>query len=239
MHSMRKWAFEILAELFLKNEVSGDRTFSFQWVRCHSPGEKQFTEKLFEGRRNNSWTEIEIFDFHENDYNLASNTHFWARSKFNNFVNLQSLMANDGWLKSSDQAEVIFGYLAGGRDNHKKKLWVEGKQTVDSYASSFSSSVWNCVPQLKETPPMSIRYLCTPYIRKISRYCSESSLFSPPPSNIKSSVYLLGVLPTPWNNSSRVRQLPSMEWYQRTFNILKILSEWYSKKWIFSNLFLK
>ena len=40
---MGKWAFEFLAELFLKNEkASDDRTFFTQCVRYHSPEVKKF-----------------------------------------------------------------------------------------------------------------------------------------------------------------------------------------------------
>ena len=51
-------------------------------------------------------------------------------------------MANDGLLKSFDQAEVIFGYLARGRDNYQKKI-VEGKQTV---VAMKGTCVFLCIP---------------------------------------------------------------------------------------------
>ena len=43
---MGKWAFETLAELFLKNEkTSEDRTFLKQCVRYHSPEVKRFHQE--------------------------------------------------------------------------------------------------------------------------------------------------------------------------------------------------
>ena len=43
---MGKWAFNIWAELFFKNEKApGDRTFLPQWVRCDSPGIKMFRQE--------------------------------------------------------------------------------------------------------------------------------------------------------------------------------------------------
>ena len=43
---MGKWAFEIWAELFLKNEkIPDDRSFLPQWVRYHSPGIKRFHQE--------------------------------------------------------------------------------------------------------------------------------------------------------------------------------------------------
>ena len=64
------------------------------------------------------------------DYNLAVNTHFWARSKFNSIVNFDPLMANNGLLKSWDQTDFVMGLLSGGRHNYKNKLLAQGKQTV-------------------------------------------------------------------------------------------------------------
>ena len=55
---------------------------------------------------------------------------FWARSKFNSFAMFDPLMANDGSLKSWDQAEFVLGLLVGSRDNYKNELLVHGKQTV-------------------------------------------------------------------------------------------------------------
>ena len=60
------------------------------------------------------------------------NSHFWAWSKFNSFANFDPLMANNGSLKLLDQAEYVVGLLAGGRDNCKNKVLVQGKQTVHS-----------------------------------------------------------------------------------------------------------
>ena len=39
-------------------------------------------------------------------------------------------MANNGELKSWDKCKFVFGFLAGGRDDYKNKLLVQGKQTV-------------------------------------------------------------------------------------------------------------
>ena len=61
---------------------------------------------------------------------MAVSTHFWAWSKFNIFAIFDSLMANNGALKSFRQSGFILGHLAGGRHNCKNKLLVHGKQTV-------------------------------------------------------------------------------------------------------------
>ena len=78
-------------------------------------GKRVSPRKLFKGRRNNSYTARDFLNFRENDYNLVINTHFWGRSKFNIIANFDSLMANDGLLKSSHQGEIVLGLLAGGR----------------------------------------------------------------------------------------------------------------------------
>ena len=52
-------------------------------------------------------TVSKFFDFRENDYNSAVNTHFWAMSKFNKIANFYPLMANDGSLESSHQGEFV------------------------------------------------------------------------------------------------------------------------------------
>ena len=41
-------------------------------------------------------------------------------------------MKNDGALESSHQGEFVFCHLVGDRDNCKKKIFVEGKQTIMS-----------------------------------------------------------------------------------------------------------
>ena len=62
---------------------------------------------------------------------------FWARSKFNSFAMFDPLMANDGSLKSWDQAEFALGLLVGSRDNYKNELLVHGKQTVQQGLGTY------------------------------------------------------------------------------------------------------
>ena len=59
------------------------------------------------------------FNFCENDYNLAVNTHFWTWSNSNIFANFGSLWKNDGTLQSSHQGGSIYCHLAGGKNNYK------------------------------------------------------------------------------------------------------------------------
>ena len=73
---------------------------------------------------------LKSFNYRKNDYNLAVNTNFWARSNFNSFANFDPLITSDGALKSWDQGEFIFGILAGGRNNYKNKVLVQNNQTV-------------------------------------------------------------------------------------------------------------
>ena len=92
-----------LAELFLKNEtVSDDRTLFPQWVRTlPQPWDKKVSlRKLFDGRRINSYTARERFNVCQNDYHLAENVDFLARSNFNSSANFGQLMTNDGALES-------------------------------------------------------------------------------------------------------------------------------------------
>ena len=65
-------------------------------------------------------------------YNSAVN--LWAWSKFNSIVNFDPLMANDGALKSWDQCTSVLGLLAGGRDDYKNKLLVQGKYRKSNYS---------------------------------------------------------------------------------------------------------
>ena len=81
--------------------------------------EKVSPRKLFEGRRNNSYTAREFFNFRENDYNSAVNIHFWAWSNFNIFANFDPLMANDGTLKSS-RPEICFRSSSRGQTQLQK-----------------------------------------------------------------------------------------------------------------------
>ena len=57
-------------------------------------------------------------------------------------------MANDGALKSSHQGKVIFAHLAGGRNNYKKYIFVEGKQTVQKgdRPKQRSHAIHSCPP---------------------------------------------------------------------------------------------
>ena len=54
-----------------------------------------------------------MFNFRENDYNSAVNTHFWARSKFNSIANFDPLMANDGSLESFAKESSFWAFLQG------------------------------------------------------------------------------------------------------------------------------
>ena len=56
--------------------------------------------KLFEGKRNNSCTVRKNFNFREDDYKLAENTEFLARSSFSRSANFGPLMTNDDTLES-------------------------------------------------------------------------------------------------------------------------------------------
>ena len=64
-----------------------------------------------------------------------------CRSKSNSFANLQSLMANDGSLKSCDQAEFVLGLLAGVRNNYRNKLLCSPGQTDSSKCISWK--IWS------------------------------------------------------------------------------------------------
>ena len=75
-------------------------------------------------------TVSKIFNFRENDYNLAKNTKFLAKSNFNSSANFDLVMTNDGTMESLDQEEFVFGFLAGFRRTYKNKLLVQDKQTV-------------------------------------------------------------------------------------------------------------
>ena len=87
-----------------------------QCGRCHTPREKGTTEKTLRGAEKIN-TVSNYFDFCENDYNLAENTEFCARSNLNSFANFGPLMTNDGVLESSRQEEISVGCLAGVGDN--------------------------------------------------------------------------------------------------------------------------
>ena len=67
-----------------KNEkVSDDRISPSSGYATTALDKKVLLRKLFEGRRNNSYTARKIFNFRKNDYNLAKNVDFLARSNFN------------------------------------------------------------------------------------------------------------------------------------------------------------
>ena len=128
---MEKWAFEILAELFLKNEkTSDDRTFFTQCARYHSPGLKRFhQESSSRGEKTIHKPKSKFWIFAKMN-NSAGNSYFWAWSKFNIFANLDPLMANDSSLKCSHQGRFVLGLFVGGRHNCKNNNLVQGKQTV-------------------------------------------------------------------------------------------------------------
>ena len=78
---MGKWAFDIWAELFVKNKKApADQIFQGVHVR----GEK------------NSTTVSKLFNFCKNGYSSAKNTKFLVRSIFNSSTNFGPLMTNDG-----------------------------------------------------------------------------------------------------------------------------------------------
>ena len=85
-----------------KEKVSDARTVFTQCIRCHSPGVKRFhQESSSRGEKTIHILLAFFFNFRENDYNSAINTHFWAWSNFNIFANFDPFMANDSALKSS------------------------------------------------------------------------------------------------------------------------------------------
>ena len=61
-----------------------------------------------------------MFDVRENDYDSAGNRHFGAGSDSSSFASVGPSKTNDGALKSSDQAGVMFAHLAGGRHKLQK-----------------------------------------------------------------------------------------------------------------------
>ena len=93
--------------------------------------EKEITKKAPRGAKKLSKI-YPNFNFCENDYNSAVNIFFWAWSNFNSMANFDPLMANDGALKPWGHYESVFDLLAGGRDNYKSKILVQGKQTVQT-----------------------------------------------------------------------------------------------------------
>ena len=100
-------------------------TLSQSWVK------KVSLRKLFEGRRNNSYTARIFFNFRKSYYNLVVNTHFWVWSNFNSFASVGSLMTNDGALELSHQGEFAFCHLAGGRNKYKIIIcWGQTDSTV-------------------------------------------------------------------------------------------------------------
>ena len=62
---------------------------------------------------------------------MARNTEFLAKSNFDSFANFGPLMTNNGALELWNQGELMFGYLAGGRNNDKINNLVQGKQAVE------------------------------------------------------------------------------------------------------------
>ena len=119
---MGKWAFEIVAELFLKNKkASDDRTFFTQCVRYHSPGLKRF---------------------HQESSSMDEETIHELKSKFSFFAKMTSILrplrptlglgqssiaspiwsVEDKWwhVGISHQGEFIFCHLAGGRNIYAK-----------------------------------------------------------------------------------------------------------------------
>ena len=91
---------------------------------------KLSARKHFEGQRKTIYCLQKII-FCKNDYNSAENTKSFATSNFNSSANSGLLMTNNGALELWHQGEFVFCHLAGGRNNHKKWLFVEGKQTVE------------------------------------------------------------------------------------------------------------
>ena len=106
-----------------------------------------------------------IFKFCKNDYNSAVNTHFRSWSNFNIFANFGLLRTNDGAFESSHQGGFVFCHLAGGRNNYKKLLFVEDKQTVPPYLPGQFMSV--CAPEWCSRKPIFFKLVLT-----ISTLCS-------------------------------------------------------------------
>ena len=69
---------------------------------------KSWARKHREGWKNVINAVSNIFDFRKNDYNLAENTKFLAKSNFNNSANVGPLTKNDGALESWHQGEFVF-----------------------------------------------------------------------------------------------------------------------------------
>ena len=79
--------------------------------------------------------------------NTTGNSHFWAWSNFNIFANFDLLMANDGLLNLSRQAEFVLGFFEGGRYNYNNNNLVQGKQTVDNDEKKHHTRI---IPMLRE-----------------------------------------------------------------------------------------
>ena len=88
---------------------------------------EEISKKSLQGAKKKINSVSKIFDFCKKYYNSAGTSHFWAWSNFNSFANFGPLKTNDGVLKLSDQGRVIFAHLAGGRNNYKNQLLVQGK----------------------------------------------------------------------------------------------------------------
>ena len=128
---MGKWTCEILAIYFLKDKkVPDDRTFS-KWAFYWTSGIKGIIKKPSQVAKKKINTVSKIFNFRENDYNLAKNTKFLAKSNFNSSANFYLLMTNDAVLESWHQGEFVLGLPAGFRGTYKNKLLVQSKQTVE------------------------------------------------------------------------------------------------------------
>ena len=126
---MGKWALEIWAELFLKNEKTpDDQIFSgAPFAKYHCRPWKSWARKLFEGQKNNLYTVCQIFNFCENDYNSAENTKFLARSILfisANFVLSAKKMAR--WNRDTRGSSFLAIYILV-RNNYKNWLSVERK----------------------------------------------------------------------------------------------------------------
>ena len=119
-----------VGDLFSQNQKApDDRSFFPNANTAKLLGKKGHRESASRGEKKINAIS-KFFNFRNNDYNLAVNTHFWTWSNFNSFAKFVPLMTNDGGLESSYQGEFVLGLLAGGRHNFKNNNFVQGKQTV-------------------------------------------------------------------------------------------------------------
>ena len=79
--------------------------------------QKEISKKALQGVKTKINTVLKIFDFRENDYDLAGNSNIWGWSNFNSFANFGPLMTNNGALESSHQGEIDVAIWQGAETN--------------------------------------------------------------------------------------------------------------------------